>query len=437
MPGMDALLHQFSTNQFFSATVMGGAILGLLAYFRSMPSTIYHFIVARTTVSLNFNSTDQMYYYLQKWISEKAKFDKFQKDYNVVSRRHQEGTPNVEDGEEHIAPAFLLAPWNGTYIVKYARKWMKISCTRTDPTQAKGGTGTWVYESVRISYLGRSTKHANNFLEEIRALYSEDRKKGVNVYIPSRTGGYWAEHNKLLKRSLDSLVCRDDMIATLVADIAQFSKTDTEQWYIKMGIPYHRGYLFQGPPGTGKTTAVYTLASHFNKNVCFMSISPNISDEDFFGLISNIEPNSIFVMEDIDCLFDIDRNKKDDTKLSFSSMLNGLDGFCSKHGSIVIMTTNHPERLNEALVRKGRVDKVVDFRLCNLAQIERLFLKFFPDRIILAKQFAGCFKDDVFSPVEIQNYLIDNNEPNAALANVEAFIQTKENDERKKIKIVA
>lgn len=446
IPFITNLIHtvttQFSSNQFFSATVLGGGMVGIIAYFRHIPARIWDMVISRTTVTLHFNSTDPMYFYLQKWIAGHTHFDRFQKVYNVLSAKisASENPSYIEDkSDEEDAPTFVMAPWVGTYIIHYKNKWMKITCNRTDPTQAKIGQGVFVYESVEIAYLGRSQKPAQIFLEDIRTIYKEEKKKTVNIYIPGRNGGYWQEHNKLLHRSLESVVFRGDGLQTIVDNMTNFIKKDTETWYIDKGIPYHRGYLFQGPPGTGKTTTVYTIASHFKMNVYFMSISQNISDEDFFGLVGSVENNSILVMEDIDCIFDKERNKKEDIKVSFSSMLNALDGFCSKHGSIVILTTNHPERLNDALIRKGRIDMTVDFHLCDREQIMKMFLKFFPAKNIEASAFAKNFAEDMFSPVEIQEYLISAGNIDQALNSmyIKRFIERKNTDEQQKIKTVA
>lgn len=42
--------------------------------------------------------------------------------------------------------------------------------------------------------------------------------------------------------------------------------------------------------------------------------------------------------------------------ISLSGLLNIIDGVASHEGRVLIMTTNHPEKLDEALIRPGRVD---------------------------------------------------------------------------------
>ncbi len=47
-------------------------------------------------------------------------------------------------------------------------------------------------------------------------------------------------------------------------------------------------------------------------------------------------------------------------KVSLSAILNAIDGVASQEGRILIMTTNHITRLDEALIRPGRVDKKIE-----------------------------------------------------------------------------
>merc|ERR1711862_960630 len=49
--------------------------------------------------------------------------------------------------------------------------------------------------------------------------------------------------------------------------------------------------------------------------------------------------------------------KKD--KLNLSGLLNVLDGVVDTPDRILIMTTNHPEQLDPALIRPGRIDKKI------------------------------------------------------------------------------
>jgi len=64
--------------------------------------------------------------------------------------------------------------------------------------------------------------------------------------------------------------------------------------------------------------------------------------------------------------------------VSFSGLLNALDGVASQQGRVTFMTTNHIENLDPALIRPGRCDVVVEIPHATPSQIRRMFRRFFP-----------------------------------------------------------
>jgi chaperone BCS1 len=63
--------------------------------------------------------------------------------------------------------------------------------------------------------------------------------------------------------------------------------------------------------------------------------------------------------------------------VSMSGLLNAIDGVASQEGRVLVMTTNHPEKLDDALVRPGRVDMKITFTLANKQQIRELFMRMY------------------------------------------------------------
>ncbi|KXJ92856.1 P-loop containing nucleoside triphosphate hydrolase protein [Microdochium bolleyi] len=63
--------------------------------------------------------------------------------------------------------------------------------------------------------------------------------------------------------------------------------------------------------------------------------------------------------------------------ISLSGLLNAIDGVASHEGRVLIMTTNVPEALDEALIRPGRVDLQVAFSSATTRQAEELFLRMY------------------------------------------------------------
>lgn len=96
-------------------------------------------------------------------------------------------------------------------------------------------------------------------------------------------------------------------------------------------------------------------------------------------------------------LFNEDRKSQTEAPLTFSGLLNALDGLISADGILTVMTTNHIERLDPALVRAGRVDRRFEFTAPDREQVASLFQSYYPD----AKQgMSKKFSEMVFSREE-------------------------------------
>lgn len=122
----------------------------------------------------------------------------------------------------------------------------------------------------------------------------------------------------------------------------------------------------------------------------------SVTDEALNQLMSTVSRKAILLFEDIDAVFmprlqDEERSDKNDGllgklsireakgQLSFSGLLNAIDGVASEEDYIVFMTTNHIQKLDSALIRPGRVDmrQLIDYP--DEQQIAAFFRKFYPE----------------------------------------------------------
>jgi chaperone BCS1 len=149
---------------------------------------------------------------------------------------------------------------------------------------------------------------------------------------------------------------------------------DCKDWYISMNVPWRRGYLITGPPGNGKSSLVTAIASEIGFEILVMNLG-QVDEEDIVNLMSDVSENSIVLLEDIDCAFVEREGKK---SISLSTLLNLLDGVNACEGRIVVMTSNHPERLDPALIRPGRIDVQVELPNATAHQIEQMYCRFYP-----------------------------------------------------------
>lgn len=218
----------------------------------------------------------------------------------------------------------------------------------------------------------------------------------------------------------------------LIADIETYLQPETRKFYTERGIPYRRGYLLHGPPGTGKTSISIALAWHFKVDLYMVHLPTLYGDNTLQILFMLLPPRSIVLIEDIDCVGlkreiakkkEIDEDERPDCTLS--GLLNVLDGVTAPQGRIVLMTSNAVDDLDEALLRPGRIDKRVYMGNISKEAARVMFLKFYaPSHGIqkppsvklqkLAAEFSDRIPDEVFSPAQIQEYLLSHRKEAAA-----------------------
>jgi chaperone BCS1 len=92
-------------------------------------------------------------------------------------------------------------------------------------------------------------------------------------------------------------------------------------------------------------------------------------------------------------------------KVSYSGFINALDGVAAHEGSVVFLTTNHPQLIDEAAIRSGRVDFRMELGLCDRDQLARMFRKFFDDEAAAAR-FAEAVASERWSPAQVQERLL-------------------------------
>lgn len=231
-----------------------------------------------------------------------------------------------------------------------------------------------------------------------------------------------------------------------------------KDWYYKKGIPYSLGIGLHGPPGTGKTSFIKALANYTNRHIIILSlkvIKTKRQLERFFfenRYNDNNEKDDIsfdkkiIVFEDIDCIGDIvlDRNKKEEklttvksdsdnikigdvlqsicelnesgtTKLisknneeviTLDDILNLWDGIRETPGRILIISSNHYDKLDPALVRPGRID--ITHELSNVSHntLAEMYLNLFETEIDREKLVK--VEEFLYSPAEIINMYVAN-----------------------------
>lgn len=200
----------------------------------------------------------------------------------------------------------------------------------------------------------------------------------------------WCVRSTLPLRRLDTVCLTGTLKTDLVEDLSTFF--DSADQYIHLGLPWHRGYMFHGPPGTGKTSLALALAERFKRNLYHLPMSEIDNDARLTEAFSNVHPESLVLLEDVDVL-SITRERQDNDiekkgGPTLAGLMNILDGVATPHGLVTIMTTNHLHRIEPALIRPGRVDKIVELGYATTDQVRDILATFCPKADPLPATFA-------------------------------------------------
>jgi SpoVK/Ycf46/Vps4 family AAA+-type ATPase len=198
-------------------------------------------------------------------------------------------------------------------------------------------------------------------------------------------------------------------------------------WYDSKGIPHTLGIVMYGVPGCGKTSTIKGIANETKRHIFNIALSEIKTKEALKELFYNEQvhilqegktevlniplKSRLYVIEDIDAMDSVvikrsKKNKKEEEekklkleaeiellkevhgevaarklvegkkdenkdKLDLATLLNVLDGVRETPGRIIILSTNYPERLDEALLRPGRFDMMLEFEKHNCAVLKQ------------------------------------------------------------------
>ncbi|KAL9935645.1 hypothetical protein V8E36_005222 [Tilletia maclaganii] len=292
-------------------------------------------------------------------------------------------TESSSSSSKRDTARFSLVPGPGMHYFRYRGIWIRLHRERADRLLDVTTGAPW--ETIKLTTLYAFRHILPQLLEDARAM-SEAANSGKTV-IYTAWGPDWRPFGQPRSaRTLESVVLREGVKEELVSDVEAFMRSGS--WYAERGVPYRRGYLLYGPPGSGKTSLITALAGSHNLNICLLSLSDRgMTDDKLLHLLANAPERSILILEDIDVAFasrssssgggEEEEQKRPSTNVTFSGLLNALDGVASSEERIVFMTTNHPERLDPALVRPGRVDRKFELGDAVEEQVVRMMERFY------------------------------------------------------------
>ncbi|XP_067680814.1 mitochondrial chaperone BCS1-like [Haliotis asinina] len=367
-------------------------------------------------ITLEVSSRDKSYFWLLQWISTHATRTQH---LSVQTTFNQ-----TETGK--VSTQFDFVPSPGSHFFRYGNNWIRVERNR-EKQMLDLQTGV-PFETVTLTSVGRNREMFFDILDQARKLALQKQEGKTVMY--TAMGAEWRPFGyPRRKRPMSSVVLDRGISEKILDDIREF--TEKPEWYIERGIPYRRGYLLYGPPGCGKSSYIVALAGALDYSICVLNLSERgLSDDRLNHLLTVAPEQSIILLEDVDAAFlSRDLAKENPAafqgmgRLTFSGLLNALDGVASAEARIIFMTTNYIDRLDPALIRPGRVDLKERIGYASEHQLRQMFSRFYPDQPESSSQeFAQRVLADgrPVSVAQIQGYfMMHKAEPDRVLRQTE------------------
>jgi chaperone BCS1 len=323
-----------------------------------------------------------------------------------------------------------------------------------------------------------SRKPIEALLRDIR----ETANAQMTLLKITRVSARYTVNDTSRKRRLETIDMDPRKKQELLTDLRVFFAEGAEDYYWQNGTPYRRGYMFYGPAGTGKTSLFTAIASQYNLSLCVIDLA-GMDDTILQDKVKNLPSRCVILFEDIDAAGIVrertmvpktdasdegdemssemessdtwdtkprkDKVKKTDpkkmnpslsqpsrTEVTLSGLLNTLDGSGSREGHIVILTTNAPDSLDEALYRPGRIDTQVYLGFADQVTAGITFTRIFgSDKQFkesqkeirkLGREFGRLIPSDFFTPAEIQKFCMNRRgQPQKAVDEFPGYIDDK------------
>lgn len=383
-------------NPMFAGLTGATVIGGLLVLARQLPMKLAHWALMCVSAQVTVKSQDPVFWWIVNWLSVST--------YGRTARRMRlESVIGGAGDEPRIGSVsqevrYVLSPADGMHWFWYRGALVVVN--RGKEASPGGASQTWAREEIHVrAFTLGSRNYIANLIDEAQQSLKTDED---STRVHSNEHWNWSAATLVPRRPMESVILREGLAQMLVADAQTFFAS--KQWYRDRAIPWRRGYLLHGEPGCGKSSIAHALASQLGMHIAVLSLASVAGDAALRALMQSMPPKCLLLIEDIDAAFAKREGKDVAEAVTFSGLLNAIDGIAAAEGRILVMTTNHVDRIDPALRRPGRSDVEVEIKTADESQARRMFLRFFPERDDLAGLFAARHVGR--SPAAIQGVLV-------------------------------
>ncbi|KAE8147505.1 BCS1 N terminal-domain-containing protein [Aspergillus avenaceus] len=392
-PAGDGLFAQLTSNPFFTA---GFGLAGLGAGLSFAQKGVRHgaaLLRRRMLVDVEISVKDDSYPWFLHWMtlyqqsqlssartaaSRSGFMDSLLQRLTPGMRHLSIQTQKVEHSNGAIHTHFALVPGPGKHILRYKNAFIFVNRMRESKSLDLQTGRPW--ETITLTTLYSHRHIFEELFMEAHAYAAKSHEGKTSIY--NSWGTEWKPFGQpRRKRPLESVILDEGVKERIVEDVKDFLSSG--KWYHDRGIPYRRGYLLYGPPGTGKSSFIQALAGELDYDIAILNLSERGLTDDRLNHLLTIVPNrTIVLLEDVDAAFSNRRVQTDSdgyrgANVTFSGLLNAMDGVASAEERVIFLTTNHVERLDPALVRPGRVDMTIRLGEVSRYQVACLWDRFY------------------------------------------------------------
>lgn len=400
--------------QFQNQLFVGGFVLGLMgilaAWLRKVPGLLWSYFNRVIIVTAVIDSRNDLFGALITWLND-LPFGRSSRFFTVI----QENANPDDESSSNGMPQLLYSPAPGFHLFWFQGHLMWI--------EREVNMNLQVVDTLRIHVLFGSRPYLETLLDDVLKRTYARLADHTLMFTVDNWAENWRKADARPRRAIDSVVLDGEIRQRLLDDVQKFFSK--RSWYAQMGIPWRRGYLLYGPPGTGKTSMAFALAGELHLNLCWLSLTnPKLNDQTIAMLLQKTPARSLILIEDVDAFFAARQKQDERIAVSFSGLLNALDGVAAQEGRIIFLTTNHREMLDPALIRPGRID--VDFKLdlASREQVATMLLRFHADKKMEIDALVAELPERIFSPAQIQQALLSHLEFEAVAASLRVLVAT-------------